>query len=261
MTKTIPKINPAVLRAMETLSRECNLELALRAKSGTGSAPGWTEYALKLWEAEHQASIERMRKSVDEFSKTVESYYEVVGSPGSSRTAYKLDDFHVIKIGIGVLASGDFGKFLDNKFKDVFAIGKAQNKAEFAAMEKKCTDRSLVAEVVDHAPDFKWIISERAKKITQVTFEMNTGIEWSQFNTLLWSCKDGKLTTDYLKRRYVHIISNPWFIKVAKAISKCHWVPADLIEIYQWGYIEGKGIVLLDYGFTKTVGKKYYNWT
>ena len=109
--------------------------------------------------------------------------------------------------------------------------GVAQNKAEFRIAS---VDRSnIFAQILQASDDYKMLIMEKANKVESITE--------------VWE--------------YFHVKSSSEFyhLGVMKELaSKHHLLLKDLGRAVNWGKIDGRPAII-DYGFTRSVKKKYYS--
>lgn len=159
---------------------------------------------------------------------------------GSARIIYIIDDKTVLK-----LAKNEKGL--------------AQNEVEASLG----TDRmvgDIVAKVLEADENNRWIVMEKAKKISKSRFKQLVGVDLRNFEYYL------KFTTDY---RIGHMFSvepeiaeildeNEFAQSVVELIHNFNIQPGDFGRPSSFGEINGN-IVITDYGLTQEVYKKYYD--
>ena len=109
--------------------------------------------------------------------------------------------------------------------------GLAQNKAEY---EIGLINRSdIFAKVLQASEDYKFLIMEKAEKINSITE--------------VWKCYNVKSNREFFQLKEIKDIS----LKYALLLP-------DLSRSANWGKINGRPVII-DYGFTKIVRKRYYS--
>lgn len=166
------------------------------------------------------------------------NYLEPLGQ-GSSRIAFVLSSRKVLKIAKN-------------------SAGLAQNNAEVEVYTDPAT-REMAAKIYDADVSGQWTISELVRPITSIDeFESLTGVVWQQF-------KEDLANTISAKARAGGTVKLPSsageftkkvFRMAEKGSNKLKL--GDLTEIDHWGKTADGKVVILDYGFTVDVDKKFY---
>jgi hypothetical protein len=110
--------------------------------------------------------------------------------------------------------------------------GIAQNKVEQHISSSSST--LILAEVMQTSEDFSLLIMEKAEKIT------NISDVWDYFHV--------KSNRELLQKR-----------ELKELYTKHHLLPPDLCRACNWGRIQNS-MVIIDYGFTSAVKRKYYSF-
>lgn len=149
-----------------------------------------------------------------------DSHLEVLGE-GSARKVYALSPDSVLKVAI-------------------HTDGLTQNKNEF---EIAASGSPLVTKVLQHDPEFEWIVSERVKPAKDDGFETQFARRFgSPSYTLLkkmaYGHKLGKVSTEASK-----------FARELQKLIRTHNLdPEDVIRGSSWGYTPDDRLIMLDYG-------------
>lgn len=162
---------------------------------------------------------------------------KVVGE-GSSRRVYLLDQNTVLK-----LAKNEKGL--------------AQNKTEVESFKDPLTN-GLVTKIYDYSMDFRWLISEIARPISNMQefgklLGENAEDFFHEFSSMVefyFSDEGEEINTDE--------ISNPLLGKLMDLVIKNETLPADLKKMDSWGKTADGRLVLIDYGFTDSVWRQHY---
>lgn len=165
---------------------------------------------------------------------------------GSARTVFALDSRKALKMAKN-------------------AKGIAQNQTEL----ETATDspEGLIAKVLQYDPQFKWLVSELVKPITDpAEFKQLTGAEWNVFSYLVadptsnW--KNHLVSAVYKENMTVEeAANNPFINKTMNYLMKLKnpLISGDLTRLDHWGKTSDQRVVLLDYGFTMDVWEKHYD--
>ena len=180
------------------------------------------------------------------------------------------------------LSSGKVIKFAKNN------AGIAQNEAEVAASTTPSVEQ-VIADVYDMHSKFYWIVSELVKpvgnnmdRITQY-FGANIFPKWdffSNFALYVWE-NGGDVPAAMFKYEHQQVpwasyknpnigkdIKNPQVIKkitqffgaILNFVKQTGSRYEDMLDKNHLAVTSDGRIVILDYGFTKEIGKKYYDW-
>lgn len=178
-------------------------------------------------------------KSFSAKIKYANSKLKRIGS-GSSRIVYAIDDKKVLK-----LAKNEKGI--------------AQNEIEADYLLQDWYG-DIIAKVFEKDDRYRWLISERCKKITQNEFKQYFGVDCEEFRKYLlygvgkrdYSGLPQKTTIDKLN-------NNDFATELLNMFSDFDMtsVTNDYARIANYGKIDNK-IVLSDYGLTYTVYKSHY---
>jgi hypothetical protein len=173
--------------------------------------------------------------------KYAASHLEKIGK-GSSRTVYRIDDEHVLK-----LAHNDKGI--------------AQNNIEADGYIQQAYP-DIVANVVESSPDKLWIVVEKAKRITKSRFKQLTGFPFEEF---------AKVLQEHIYkiegRRYPfalnapdanEILTDEFFEELVDMIRSMDLEVGDLTKINSYGEIDDDAVVT-DPGLSKQVWKEHYD--
>lgn len=171
--------------------------------------------------------------TVQQYAKT---YLEPLGT-GSSRIVYLLSSRYALKIA------------LNNK-------GLAQNEAEVDVATNPQT-KAVVAKVYASDEGFKWVISDLVKPVqSEQEFEDLAGVSWQDFRTGVSAGFKGQ--TD----------NGSPFVKSVVATAKSNeLMKGDIIgtqtdkgadKLGHWGKTPDGRVVLLDYGYTRSVKDAHY---
>lgn len=206
---------------------------------------------------------------------------ERLGPPigtGSSRTVFVLSSNKVLKLAV------------DQHWTKEGA-GQAQNEAEVEVATNPKV-RNVVARVLDYDSNFKWIISELTKPITAKEIEHVLGIDVGLFSDLLqriYLSKTfsknvfdeavrylfdyyGKQLTWYdeeyivadLRRRQAALsninadILKPVVTGILAMKTEFGFDVQDLMSHGHYGKTADGRLVVIDYGYTKNIGRKFY---
>jgi hypothetical protein len=106
----------------------------------------------------------------------------------------------------------------------------------------------VVSNVSKYDEKGNWLIAEKAIPMTEYKFEELLGYQADGFFYWL-RFSDGELGKFYNKQTFA--------LKIKKMIEKYDLDRFDVAQITSWGYI-GNRVVLIDYGLTKHIARKYY---
>lgn len=142
--------------------------------------------------------------------------------------------------------------------------GRAQNEAEFEISNDRGAG-SIIARVLEHDPDFNWIVSQLVRPITEEEFARKFGASFDDVMfALIRTASDIEL--DRATKASIfdefNLQSNKRaleFIDAIAQVKKQHDLEmGDITSIDHWGKTADGRIVLLDYGFTSDVMMKHY---
>lgn len=173
---------------------------------------------------------------------------------GSSRAVYSLTGTKVLKIaasGGGNVVKGRGGS----------EAGVAQNKAEVDVYTDPKT-RDAVAKIFDFDPEYRWLISEAVRSLSESEFESLAGTGVEDLRKTVEFCVE----TDSSAGEGVEWAEEQWLSPPKREVLDLmlHLVDVglaygDLMDPEHWGKTPDNRLVLLDYGFTKGVADEYYS--
>ncbi len=185
------------------------------------------------FDLQHFKSLKTFKERVDYCKKTL----EYLGK-GSSRIVFGLDSKNVLKLAF------------NNK-------GQSQNEAETRFGDYF----SILAKSYDwNENDYNWLISERAKKITQKRFKEVTGYDFNELSSALYDYSDN------IKNKYIDEMweDNDFGYDLLDFVghNTSQKIPiGDLMRISSYGEVVRDGmpsIIIVDYGYNKDVHNLYY---
>jgi len=150
-------------------------------------------------------------------------------SSGSSRAVFDLPNNQVLK-----LASNEKGLY--------------QNAAE----AKIKTDSPYVNLVLDHCPNFTWVTTNKADKITPKQFEQLSQIPFDLFADAIRA----KIKKENPKKLQPYL-DHPMVNDIAKITKQHQLMTGDLARISSYGAINDQ-LVLIDLGLTREIYKQFY---
>jgi hypothetical protein len=155
---------------------------------------------------------------------------------GSSRNVYLINSRHVLKF-----AQGERGL--------------AQNEAEVDLFTNPAV-KPFITKIFDYEEDYNWLISELVRPLrNEDEFEKLTGVSWDDFSDIL-HMKPEDAAEMFGRTKY----KNSEFVKqLINMLEKTNMETGDLDVPGHWGRTGDNRVVLLDYGFTTDVHKKYYS--
>jgi hypothetical protein len=187
--------------------------------------------------------------SINSYAKRVEyvaSHLKKVGA-GSSRIVYKVDNEKVLKLA-------------KNK------KGVAQNEVESDWGIQQYN--SIVAKVFETSEDGRFIEMELAYKATKKMFTALVGVSLTELSTYLsyynyYLTREPSWAKDYHEDKKEIMQENEF---VSELVDLCvnydYNMPGDFDRISSYGLVKRNGeptIVLIDYGFNRTVCKNHYS--
>jgi hypothetical protein len=157
---------------------------------------------------------------------------------GSSRIVFEIDDTKVLKLA-----------------KNLKGI--AQNKVEgdwFVNDEYY----NIIARVLERDDNYRWIVSERAKKITPTEFKRLCGVDINEFYAYVCyvtrKCHAWKYPSDETKR---FLDESEFATEVCELLVNTDANAGDLSRISTYGRINDR-LVIVDYGLSTGVYRDYY---
>ena len=146
----------------------------------------------------------------------------------------------------------------------VSKAGRGQNQAEATASD--FTKGPFLARVLQRDPHYNWLVSEYAKPLEDDSaFRKLTGEglkpliadmeNW--YNYAVLRDRDRWATKGFQKLEALRK-TNQWVDDFLKFIRVGDIQPGDFEPLYQWGMVDGKRLVVLDYGFSRKVANKHY---
>lgn len=171
---------------------------------------------------------------------------------GTARAAYLLSSTKVLKIALWAEPEK----------------GRAQNEAELDVFTDPRT-RPIVARIFDYDPSFNWLISELVKPTSYVEFKKLMGIDLSTLKAVI-DTFDGSveayiddLASNVSKKRARALAADERalkFINGVVALNRESDVElGDIVRPDHWGRTLDGRFMLLDYGYTTSVRKKFYD--
>jgi len=252
----------ALLETIEILVKEEIESLSLKEKIRS-STFNWKEFKAL-------PDIFKMKEYLDATLVSLSETRQKTGREGSARKVYLLSSGKVIK-----LAKNN--------------AGLAQNEAE-ASASKTPDIKPAIAKVFDSDPKFFWLVSELVKPLEKSNmyrvgqfFGGDIFPTTDSFEQFAWYVWENKGDVDRSLIKFEHQQA-PWLskynpnigkdIKNPKVIAKLNEFFKSLLEFCQktgsryediasissFGISAEGNLVVLDYGFTKEVGQKYYDW-
>lgn len=154
---------------------------------------------------------------------------------GSSRIAYNYDENHVLK-----LAKNN--------------AGIAQNSTESDGFIQQGY-KSIVANVIDSDPNDLWLIVQKAYKAKQSDFQFFANISFNDFCAMI----KAELNFQHFTKpnNYAELIENEFLQEILNLANDYNMPAGDLCRISSYGKVNNK-LVLIDYGFTKSIADEYY---
>lgn len=172
---------------------------------------------------------------------------------GTSRAVYSLTGTKVLK----VAASGG-GNI--TKDKGGPGAGVAQNRAEVDMFTNPDT-KGAVAEIFDFDPEYRWLISEAVRSLSEAEFERLAGTDLASLEWALEYCVE----TDSSASEGIEAAEDNGYGPPKRPILDLmlHLVDVglkhgDMLNPEHWGKTADNRLVLLDYGFTKGVAEEFY---
>lgn len=178
--------------------------------------------------------------------KYAEERLQKIGS-GSARTVFKIDDDKVLKIAKN-------------------PKGIAQNEQEASQSNDYMLD-GFVADTFDNHPDFHWIEMELAQKLTPTKFKQVTGVDIKQMDTFIRNeesrinGKRGGFQLSIDPQVEEQMRENEFVQQVIDYIGNYGTPAGDLGRLSSYGLVKKDGvetIILVDYGLTDDIYKKFY---
>jgi hypothetical protein len=167
-------------------------------------------------------------------------------SSGSSRIVYEIDDYRVLKLAKN-------------------SKGLAQNKLE--SNEYINSDYpDIIAKVLETDRNFKWLISERSKKVTKSRFKKIVGVGIEEFSIYLMLKTDKHRNRSRMFRPTVdaddiEILNNDEFTqRLLDFIFNYNMADGDFGRKANLGEIDGR-LVLVDYGADIDVLRNHYHYS
>lgn len=168
---------------------------------------------------------------------------------GSSRIAYDIGDNKVLKLAKN-------GK------------GIAQNEVEINYSGEYYI-RDILAEVYEHDEDNKWLIMEKAEKVTKSKFKDIVGISFEDYSKIVHYYEyQYKGTRGDIKRPRPEFLTQDLeedtelIYNISNYIGNYDIIPGDLKRLSTYGIVKRDGkekIVLIDYGLDREVYDEHYN--
>lgn len=170
-------------------------------------------------------------------------------SSGSSRVAYYIGNNKVLKLAKN-------------------AKGIAQNEVEINYSGEYYI-REILAEVFEYDEDSKWLIMEKAEKVTKSKFKEIVGISFDDYEKIISYYEyQYKGTKRDIKRPRPEFLTQDLeedtelIYNISNYIGNYDIIPGDLKRLSTYGIVKRDGkekIVLIDYGLDQEVYNKYYN--
>lgn len=161
---------------------------------------------------------------------------------GSARTIYEIDEYTVLKLA-------------KNK------KGIAQNEVE-AGIGTDQYFENILAKVLETDEKDRWVVMERAKKITKSRFEsLMDGIDIYDFhNYVQKKAEYTKFGIGFIKPEIEEKLDENEFTQdMIELILNYDLHSGDFSRPSSFGEIEGR-LVIIDYGLNQQVFKQYYDW-
>jgi len=133
--------------------------------------------------------------------------------------------------------------------------GIEQNKIE---IQIGLTKPDCVPNLISFDENSNWSVFQKANPITKEEFENLSNTSLPILHYLLKYKKDRnrkEIPIDYKKEQQIQ--NNKLLAELAKLIDDYDLSVGDMVRISSWGQINGK-IILLDFGLTSQIYKKYY---
>jgi len=167
---------------------------------------------------------------------------------GSGRIVYEIDDKTVLKLAKN-------------------AKGVAQNETEEKIGRTNSYVSNIVTEVFKHDPNYTWIVSEKAKKITPSRFKQLTGVDIKNLEYFLRNYENQKAGLPKIfgldKEVEEELWNNEFSSEIANLIPNYNIMAGDLGKTSSYGEVIRDGqpqVVLTDYGLNRDVFQKHYSW-
>lgn len=202
-------------------------------------------------------------KLFDVFSeREVESLLEpMFGKPigvGSSRMAFEIDDYQVLKVAYG--------------YDDEGAAGEKQNTLERQILtDKRHKNYSIFPKFLYGCPSDRWIVVEKVLPATEEDFEKILGIcfgpmygtyDFRDFIIDSWHLGRKKSNRIAMNKIAIEFINNNKEMKeIFNLVSSHRLLYGDLLRLENWGLTQRNGepkLVLLDAGLNKEIHKEFY---
>jgi len=144
---------------------------------------------------------------------------------GSSRVVYALSSSKVLKI---AKAPAQHSRL------DATGAGIAQNKAE-VELSQNPKAGNVLAKVYDHDEQYRWIVMEIARPLSQIKFEKILGIQSGVFNTILEDC----FTKHISLNEYLSQMKEYWDDAKAQIRKEMEKVAEEREDLeVQWNYLD-----------------------
>ena len=157
---------------------------------------------------------------------------------GSARIVYEIDDKKVLKLAKN-------------------AKGLAQNEAEGDWYVNESYG-DIIAKVLERDENYRWIVSERAKKITPNEFKSIVGVDFKDFyEYIVYIVGKDRYYTEPSQEIKDKLEDDEFASEVADFIGSTDASTGDLQRISTYGKIDDR-VVIIDYGLTMEIFKKYY---
>jgi len=190
-------------------------------------------------------------RSPDEQTRYLATHGTLLGA-GSSRRVYLISSSRVLKMA---------QRGADNSFySERYELGRAQNEAEVELFTNPSV-KPFLAKIYDFDPSYTWLISELVRPLKNTReFTELTGVEWRDFVTL---CDSGREQASRHKEEVNGLVNekykdNKFVQNFMELITKTDIDPYDFQGTNQLGKTNDGRLVLLDYGFSKSVVSRYY---
>lgn len=162
---------------------------------------------------------------------------------GSGRIVYEIDTYKVLKLA-----------------KNTKGVEQNKAEADFYVQENW---GDIIAKVLEHDDEYRWVVSERASKISLSQFKRYVGVSPDEFYKYL--CTEtgtvyGAVSTP--SEETVAILSEDpdnFANRVIDLVTEYDMMPGDFRRLSSYGIVNDK-VVIVDYGLTRFVYKNYYAW-
>jgi len=117
--------------------------------------------------------------------------------------------------------------------------------------------KDIIANVIDSDPNNKWLVVEKASKMTIAQFKSITGIDFQNFCNYI---NDRFNLSKHVKYNVINkeeLDNNIFIYEVVDLMANFNMPPGDITRKNSWGIVKNK-VVLIDYGLTMDNYNEYY---